>query len=147
MINASELAQLGVCEQLIVFERTYGKKKNPEQRQAIARGNALHRAFYAQAIAAQLNVETSEAGRCVIATATLGAGNRETQLLRGFRDSVLAKNRVGQLIARGYHKIWPPVAGAIAESSLLRPIVVVLLNPIVWVAEMWSRGRSGSLDR
>lgn len=45
-VSASQLAQMGVCERLVVFEHRYGKLKTAGKRQAIERGLRAHERFY-----------------------------------------------------------------------------------------------------
>lgn len=45
-VSASELAQMGVCERLVVFEHRCGKLRTAEQLSAIERGRRAHRRFY-----------------------------------------------------------------------------------------------------
>ena len=45
-VSASELAQMGVCERLLVFEHQFGKLRSAEQQSAIERGRRAHRRFY-----------------------------------------------------------------------------------------------------
>ena len=45
-VSASELAQMGVCERLMVFEQRHGKRLTLAQRNAIQRGLRAHRRFY-----------------------------------------------------------------------------------------------------
>ena len=45
-VSASELAQMGVCERLVVFEHRYGKRRTVEQQLAINRGLLAHERFY-----------------------------------------------------------------------------------------------------
>ena len=45
-VRASELAQMGVCERLVVFEQCYGKRRTLAQRQAIQCGLHAHQRFY-----------------------------------------------------------------------------------------------------
>lgn len=45
-VSASELAQMGVCERLVVFEHRHGKRLTVEQQQAIKRGRRAHARFY-----------------------------------------------------------------------------------------------------
>lgn len=45
-VSASELAQMGVCERLMVFEHRYGKRRTVEQQRAIKRGLRAHARFY-----------------------------------------------------------------------------------------------------
>lgn len=46
VVSASDLAQMGVCERLVVFEQRYGKRRTPMQQQAIRRGQYAHQRFY-----------------------------------------------------------------------------------------------------
>lgn len=45
-VSASQLAQMGVCERLVVFEHRYGKLQTSEKRQAIERGRRAHERLY-----------------------------------------------------------------------------------------------------
>ncbi|MDO8774721.1 MAG: hypothetical protein Q7K57_39660 [Burkholderiaceae bacterium] len=45
-VSASELAQMGVCERLVVFEHQYGKRRTAEQQRAAMRGLQAHARFY-----------------------------------------------------------------------------------------------------
>lgn len=45
-VSASELAQMGVCERIVVFEHLYGRRRTSAQRQAIQRGLQAHQRFY-----------------------------------------------------------------------------------------------------
>jgi hypothetical protein len=45
-VSASQLAQMGVCERLVVFEHRYGKLNTVGKRQAIERGLRAHERFY-----------------------------------------------------------------------------------------------------
>lgn len=45
-VSASELAQMGVCERLVVFEHRYGMRRTVEQQRAVARGRLAHVQFY-----------------------------------------------------------------------------------------------------
>jgi len=45
-VSASELAQMGVCERLVVFEKCYGKRRTQARQRAIRRGLHAHQRFY-----------------------------------------------------------------------------------------------------
>lgn len=45
-VSASELAQMGVCERLVVFEHQHGRRRTAYQQQAIERGLAAHGKLY-----------------------------------------------------------------------------------------------------
>jgi hypothetical protein len=45
-VSASELAQMGVCERMVVMEHRYGKCATEGQQRAMRRGRLAHRRFY-----------------------------------------------------------------------------------------------------
>ena len=47
-MTASELAQMGVCERLVLFEHRYGMRSTARRRAAIDRGLIAHQRFYAE---------------------------------------------------------------------------------------------------
>jgi len=49
-VGASELAQMGVCERLMLFEHRYGKRRTPRQQEAITRGQEAHGQFYRESV-------------------------------------------------------------------------------------------------
>ncbi len=62
-VSASELAQMGVCERLVVFEQCYGKRRTLAQRRAIRRGQRAHLRFYRERhLDALVNVISSVTG-------------------------------------------------------------------------------------
>jgi hypothetical protein len=52
MVSASDLAQMGRCERLAVFEHLYGSRRTAQQQQARARGLVEHEQFYREGRAA-----------------------------------------------------------------------------------------------
>ena len=48
-VSATQLAQMGVCEKLVVFEHRHGKRPTGLQRMALKRGLRAHRHFLRQA--------------------------------------------------------------------------------------------------
>ncbi len=49
-VSATELAQMGICERRVVFERRHGKRINVLHRTALSRGSIEHRQFYVDGI-------------------------------------------------------------------------------------------------
>lgn len=47
-VTASELAQMGVCERLVLFEHRYGMRSTARRRAAIERGLRAHQRFYTE---------------------------------------------------------------------------------------------------
>jgi predicted RecB family nuclease len=52
MVSASDLAQMGRCERLVVFEHRHGSQRTAQQQQARARGLVEHAQFYREGRAA-----------------------------------------------------------------------------------------------
>lgn len=134
-VSASELAQMGVCERLVVFEHRYGKRHTAAQRAAIQRGLKEHDRFFWD------GVRTSEKrGRCYIATLAFGI-KRETAVLRMFRDRILRPNAMGRWLILTYYKTAPAVCTILERWPWLQPIIRRMLRPIVSVAERVLHGR------
>ncbi len=49
VVSASQLAQMGLCERLVVFEHRYGKRPSRPHRLALERGRRAHQSFLQQA--------------------------------------------------------------------------------------------------
>lgn len=72
-------------------------------------------------------------GGCFIATAAYGSYlEPEVMVLRGFRDTVLMVNPVGQAFVKFYYRHSPPVAAVIARHESLRLAARLALTPVVY---------------
>ncbi|MGA7951724.1 MAG: CFI-box-CTERM domain-containing protein [Thiobacillaceae bacterium] len=137
-VSASELAQMGVCERLVVFEHRYGKHSAASQRAAIHRGLKEHDHFYRD------GVRVSEGkGRCYIATLIFGPG-REATSLRMFRDRVLRPNATERWPIGMCYRTAPRVCTALERWPWLQPIARAILKPIAWVAHRAPRCNGGN---
>ncbi len=123
-VSASELAQVGVCERLMVFEQLYGKRSSVAQRKAIKRGLTEHARFYQEGIHAP-----ARRGRCYIATLILGPGH-ETMVLRQFRDQVLRPYRAGRWAITVYYRTAPAICQILKDWPCLQPAVRGVLRLI-----------------
>ena len=63
MVSASDLAQMGRCERLVVFEHLHGSRRTVRQQQARARGLVEHAQFYREGLAA--SAQAARKGRCL----------------------------------------------------------------------------------
>jgi hypothetical protein len=135
VVSASELAQMGVCERLVVFEHKYGKRPSPEQRKAIQLGLAEHDRFYRDGIHA-----SAKRGRCYIATLVFGEGS-ETKTLRLFREQVLKPYAMGRGLVILYYRTAPGICLCLEYLTYLQPLVRWILLPIVWGASHVLRKR------
>lgn len=132
-VRASELAQMGVCERLVVFEHRFGKRSTEHQRRAIKRGLAAHDQFYREGVlVSDAPVVFEKKGRCYIATHIYGPGP-ETVALRLFRDRILRPYASGRWLIGAYYRTAPTVCRILERWPRLQPIVRVMLAPIVWI--------------
>ncbi len=75
---------------------------------------------------------------CYIATATFGSELEDkTDVLRSFRDEYLLNNAVGKAFVKAYYKYSPPLADYIAERDWLRPLVRILLLPVIGLVSLF----------
>ena len=85
----------------------------------------------------KIMVSVGSGGRtgCFIATAAYGTSTAaELDILRAFRDGVLAQNRLGAQLVALYYKTSPPLADFISRHEPLRELVrELLVDPVVQV--------------
>ena len=130
-VSASELAQMGVCERLVVFEHRYCKRCLPEQRAAIERGRREHERFYREG-----RIASAPPGRCFIATMVFGEGP-ETQTLRSFRDHVLRRGPTGRRLIATYYRVAPGICRMLERQPWMHLVLRIALRPVVWLALRW----------
>jgi hypothetical protein len=69
---------------------------------------------------------------CFIATAAYGSlMANDVEPLRSFRDTVLRRTVLGELVIETYYTFGPPVAGVVGESELLRATARAALRPVI----------------
>jgi hypothetical protein len=136
-VSASALAQMGVCERLVVFEHAEGKRPTPEQRAALRRGLLAHRQFALEGAS-----DAGRTGRCFIATHVLREGP-ETQALRRLRDRVLRPTRAGRRLILGYYQVAPRLCRAMERWPWIRGLVRGILRPLARLLLGSPRCRAG----
>jgi hypothetical protein len=132
-VSASELAQMGVCERRVKFEHDRGRRRTPEQLQAMERGLRAHEEFYRE------GQDGARAGRCFVATLVFGEAP-ETRILRCFRDQVMRRRALGRRLIVVYYRFAP----AVCRFLNRRPI---LLRGVVSVAGRWLEWQRHGHDR
>lgn len=82
-------------------------------------------------VGAPINTNKNEG--CFIATAATGSYDHPKVItLRKFRDNVLLTNSLGKIFVKLYYKISPSIANKIANSNLLKRLVMkIIVNPAV----------------
>ena len=125
IVSASELAQMGRCEQLVVFEHRQGQRRLPHQEAARHRGLAAHERFEQEGLAGH-SAGLRHAGRCFVAGLLFGEA-WQTQAFRQFRDKVLRPRGWGRGLIRLYYRGAPRVCVVLGRWPVLRrPVRAVL---------------------
>jgi hypothetical protein len=128
-VSATQLAEMGYCEQRMLLAHRLGERTTPAQRQARARGDAAHLRYFAQGAAAKDR-------RCFVASCVFGPDALETQQLRGYRDAVLLPRWWGRCLVAVYYRTAPCVCrllerwpAALSVTRLvLRKLIVMCCN-------------------
>jgi len=136
VVSASELAQMGACERLVLFEAKYGKRMSRCQQEAIERGRREHAKFFSDGVRSQSDVQTSlEKPWCFCASLAWGPEAPETDLLRRFRDRILRRTATGRSLIRGYYRASPGLCRRLdGHRKLIRALRLGLM-PALWIAE------------
>ena len=134
-VSASELAQMGVCESLVVFEHTLGRRRTSAQRQAIRRGVSAHRRFYRDG-----HIDSARIGRCFIASLVFGSSAPQTLALRRLRDQFLRRWRVGRWLILRYYSAAPAFCVWLRGRPVAVGLIRALLQPFAWCAACWLHG-------
>ena len=140
-VSASELAQMGVCERRVKFEHDRGRRRTPEQLQAMERGLRAHEEFYREG-----QDVPRAGGRCFVATLVFGEAP-ETRVLRCFRDQVLRPWPLGRRFIVTYYRFAPAVCRFLDRRLGLLPVAPWLLRGLVSVAGRWLEWRRHRHDR
>lgn len=136
-VSATQLAEMGHCEQRVVLAHLYGERTTVQQRQARRRGLRLHEQYLAQGKAAASD------GRCFVSSCLFGPMAPETQTLRAFRDFALLPHAWGRLLLTGYYAVAPTVCVLLRRS----PMCARLIRGILQVALALYRRASAIKER
>ena len=144
MVSVSDLAQMGRCERLVVFEQLYGSRRTARQRQAQARGLVEHEQFYREGRAA--SAQADRKGRCFIATCLFGEA-WQTEVLRRFRDEALRPSVWGRQVIRLYYRGAPGICVVLRRWPALQVPMRVVLGAIATGLRWWSGSCGGGKCR
>lgn len=140
MVSASELAQMGRCERLVLFEHLHGHRRTARQQRARERGVVEHEQFYREGLAALAHADGK--GDCFIASCVFGE-SRETQELRRFRDVTLRLSIFGRWAIRLYYRVAPVICTVLRRWPALQFPVRVVLRAIALGLRWWPGWRRG----
>ena len=144
MVSASDLAQMGRCERLVVFEHLYGSRRTAGQQRARARGLAEHEHFYREGLAAR--AQAARKGRCFVATCVFGEA-WQTEVLRRFRDEALRPSVWGRQVIRLYYRGAPGICVVLRRWPALQVPMRVVLGAIATGLRWWSGSCGGGKCR
>lgn len=120
-VSATQLAEMGYCEQRMLLAHRLGERTTPAQRQARARGDAAHLRYFVQGAAAKDR-------RCFIASCVFGPDALETQQLRGYRDAVLMPRWWGRCLVAVYYRTAPSVCRVLERWPAALPLARMALR-------------------
>ena len=126
MVSASDLAQMGRCERLVMFEHRHGRRRTTWQQRARERGLIEHERFCREGLAA--SAQAARKGRCFIATCVFGDEAWQTQVLRQFRDVALRRNVWGRRLIWFYYRLAPGICKCLRRWPALQAPVRVILG-------------------
>ena len=138
-VSASELAQMGRCEKLVVFEHLHGSRRTDSQQRDRRRGLLAHRQFEQEGLDS-MSVAVRSRGRCFIATCVFGEA-WQTEVLRRFRDVVWRPKPWGRWLIRLYYRMAPGICAVLRRWPVLQKPVRVALGLIAAGSRMWLRRR------
>jgi len=140
--RASDLAQMGRCERLVVLEAMHGTKRDAAQEAARKRGIAAHARFETlgrQAASVSGGSARRQGDRCFIATLAFGYA-WQTDVLRDFRDAVLRRRHWGRRLVASYYRHGPRICRVLRRSPTLLRMTRCILG---WAAHGWLRWSAG----
>ena len=142
-VGASELAQMGRCERLVVLESLHGPRRSTSQEEARRRGLAAHVRFELQGRRATApgDGSTRRPGeRCFIATMVFGDA-WQTDALRDFRDTVLRPRPWGRRLVAAYYAAGPRFCSVLQRWPPLRWMSKGILGVVAHGWRRWSARR------
>ena len=144
MVSASELAQMGRCERLVMFEHRHGSRRTARQQRARERGMVEHERFYREGLAA--SAPAARKGRCFIATCVFGEA-WQTEVLHRFRDEALRPSAWGRRVIRLYYRGAPSICVILRRWPPLQVPMRMVLGAIAIGLRWWSGLRGGGKCR
>lgn len=134
-VSASELAQMGRCERLVVFEHVHGRRRTDGQQRDRKRGLLAHEQFECEGPDAMFAAAPLR-GRCFIATCVFG-DNWQTRTLHRFRDEVLRPRSWGRWLIRRYYLAGPGLCVVLRRRPVLRVATRAALGLVAAVLRCW----------
>lgn len=138
-VSASELAQMGRCERLVMFEHLHGRRRTDSQQRDRKQGLLAHQQFEQEGLDA-MSVDARRRGRCFIATCVFGEA-WQTEVLRRFRDVAWRPKPWGRRLIRLYYRMAPGICAVLRRLPVLQKPVRVALGLIAVCSRWWLRRR------
>lgn len=137
-VSASEIAQLGYCEQKIRLEARYGEAVTTEQSKLREAGRQEHARVHLAAVRNHNRPDATGPNYCFVATLVYGYDDERTWQLRRFRDRVLSRTCLGRWLVCAYYRTAPGIVVWLRRRPTATRIVTRLVDGIRWIISPWT---------
>lgn len=121
LLSATELAEMGVCEQRVLLRHRYGPRLTEPQHARIEQGLRAHRRYRDEGASSRAAGVAD--GRCFIASCLFGSSSWQADGLRCYRDDVLLPRPIGRIVLRIYYATAPAFCAALRRYPGLQPFM------------------------
>ena len=139
-VSASELAQMGRCEKLVLFEHLLGNRRTVVQQQARERGLVEHELFYREGLMAF--VQSDRKKRRFIDSSVFGESWQAGVLRRRVDGTLCPENWGRRVIWLGY-RVVPSVRETLRGRPIVQVFVRLALDAVSTGLRWWSGWRRG----
>ena len=140
-VSASELAQMGRCEKLVLFEHLYGNRCTVMQQQARTRGLVEHAMFFREGLMAFAQSDRTK--RRFIDSCEFGE-SWQTGGLRRRKDVALRPGNWGRRLIWLGHRVAHGICDVLRRQPIVQVLACLVLGAVSTGLRWWSgwcRGR------
>lgn len=134
VVSATELAEMGFCEQKIRLKAQYGDRDTRESAQLRSQGKQNHLTHHHTTLHHHNRPDRDHLPvsdrRCFIASAVYGMDDPRTNELRKFRDERLLTFSSGRIAVLLYYRFSPVLAGLAQRHPGVRKVAIVVLDHV-----------------
>ena len=139
-VSASELAQMGRCEKLVLFEHLHGNRSTVVQQQARARGLVEHELFYREGLMAF--VQSDRKKRRFINSCVFGESSQAGMLRRRMDGTLDPGNWGRRLIWLGY-RVVHGICDVLRRQPIVQVFACLVMGAVSTGLRCWSGWRRG----
>ena len=139
-VSASELAQMGRCEKLVLFEHLHENRCTVVQQQARERGLVEHEAFYREGL--MVFAQSDRKKRRFIDSRVFGESSQAGMLRRRMYGTMHPENWGRRLIWLG-SRVVPSICEVLPRRPIVQVFVRFVLGAVSTGLRWWSGWRRG----